>query len=280
MGVRSFDRKFGREFLRELPATPAVYLFKDGDGRVLYAGKAKDVRRRLQTYRSAGRRKTHRKMRALVRAAASLEVRLQPSEREALLLENELIRTLRPPYNVDGAYSFLYPALGVGAREHQTLLCFTTRPEAYRELPLRWYGCFRSRLRAQAAFDALSELLGLVGHVEPRSRLPRAPRLRGSRLVALRRVPAELREACAAFLAGESRELLPALAHLLVERARARREAALVEERLRLLHDFYTRDVSRLREALRAAGRGPGFVAQDERDPLFIAARSGAGEAP
>ena len=77
-----------------------MYLFADATGRVLYVGKAKDLRRRLAGYRNASRRKAHRKMRTLVRAAASLEVRPQLSETQALLLENELIRTLRPPYNV------------------------------------------------------------------------------------------------------------------------------------------------------------------------------------
>ena len=67
MGTGSFDRKFGAGLVRELPAEPAVYLFKDEDGTVLYAGKAKNVRRRMQGYRNAGRRKTQRKM---VRARA------------------------------------------------------------------------------------------------------------------------------------------------------------------------------------------------------------------
>src|SRR4029453_2100234 len=104
VGLRLFDGKFGSDRLRELPRQPGVYLFLDAKGRVLYAGKAKDLRRRLAGYRNASRRKAHRKMRTLVRLAASLEVRPQESETQALLLENQLIRTLRPPYNVDGAY--------------------------------------------------------------------------------------------------------------------------------------------------------------------------------
>ena len=45
--MKPFDRKFGEGWLRQLPAAPGVYLFKDQRGEVLYAGKAKDVRRRL-----------------------------------------------------------------------------------------------------------------------------------------------------------------------------------------------------------------------------------------
>ena len=112
--MRRFDRKFGADLVRELPESPAVYLFKDEAGQVLYAGKARNIRRRLASYRTAGRRKAHRKMRSLVREAHSVEVRLQASERDALLAENELIRSLRPRYNVDGAFDFLYPAIGAG----------------------------------------------------------------------------------------------------------------------------------------------------------------------
>ena len=188
VGSVSFDRKFGAGLVGELPAAPAVYLFKDAGGNVLYAGKAKNIRRRLQGYRNATARKAHRKMRRLVRAASALEVRLQPSERDALLLENELIRTLRPRFNVDGAYSFLYPAIGIGVRGGRAFLCFTTRIAAFSELELRWYGSFRSRPRTLAAFEALVELLELIGHREPSSRLRGVPRIRGSRTVAFRRI--------------------------------------------------------------------------------------------
>jgi hypothetical protein len=82
LGVRSarvatslFDPNIGADRIRELPCGPGVYLFRDASGRVLYAGRAKDLRRRLAGYRTASRRKAQRKMRTLVREAASLEVR-------------------------------------------------------------------------------------------------------------------------------------------------------------------------------------------------------------
>jgi len=273
VAVRRFDRKFGSGFLRELPESPAVYLFKDEAGEVLYAWKAKNVRRRLASYRNAGRRKAHRKMRALVREAHSLEVRLADSEEAALLLENELIRSLRPRYNVDGAYDFLYPAIGTGRHDDQLLLCFSSHPEAFAALGLRWHGTFRPRHRARSAFDALVNLLARLGHLEPRSRQPEAPRLRGSRLVALRRVPPPFLGDIRRFLDGDSDALLERLFVALLERAGARHEAAEVHDALRSLRSFHRRDVLRLRAALRATGRRPGFVPQAERDALFIQAR-------
>lgn len=271
--MKPFDAKFGAEWLRQQPSAPAVYLFKDAHGEVLYAGKAKDVRRRLESYRNATRRKAHRKMRALVRAASTLEVRLVATEREALLVENELIRTLRPPYNVDGAFSFLYPAIGLGTRGSQVLLGFSTEPDAWRELELRWYGSFRSRRRALGAFDALVELLAFLAHREPHSRLPRVARRRGSRLVAFRQLDPDLVEMIRQLLAGESRAAVAEFSLRLLEKAAARHEAERVEERLRLLAAFYDSDLVKLREALRAAGRSASFVPQHERDVLFLAQR-------
>jgi predicted GIY-YIG superfamily endonuclease len=272
MGARAFDKKFGEKTLLEMPRSPGVYLFRDAVGRVLYAGKAKDLRRRLTGYRNASRRKAHRKMRALVRQAASLEVRPQATETQALLLENELIRTLRPPFNVEGAFSFLYPALGVGRDGQRTLVAFTSAPEVWNHLGLRWHGCFRSRARARQAFEALVALFGHLGHREPVSRLPAAPRRRGSRLEAFRQLPPDLPEAADEFLSGESTDLLARLFERLLESASARREATLVEQQLQRLRDFWHREVAALRRALEQAGR-TGWVPGEERDALFIAAR-------
>lgn len=279
MGVRGFDRKFGADFVRELPEAPAVYLFKDAAGTVLYAGKARNVRKRLASYRTTSRRRAQRKLRALVREAHALEVRVQPSERDALLLENELIRTLRPRYNVDGAFHFLYPAIGTGAEGAQLRLCFTTDPGAYATLGLRWHGTFRPRARARDAFDALVGLLGRIGHLEPRTCLPEVPRLRGSRLVAVRRTPERMLSGIRAFLDGDSDALLSELFALLLERRGARHDAAAVQAALETLQAFYRRDVLRLQAALRAADRPARFVPQAERDALFIEARMADGRA-
>lgn len=277
MGQTRFDRKFGSDFLAELPTSPAVYLFRDETGDVLYVGKAKNARRRLAQYRSATRRKAHRKMRTLVREAARIEVRPQASESVALLVENELIRTLRPPFNVEGAFDFLYPAIGTGSHEGRLVLCFTSEPAAFEALGLEWHGAFRPRWRAREAFDALCTLFGHLGHPEPASRLPARPDRRGARVFAARRVPAAFLAHARRFLDGEDDVLLAETATALLERAGARLEAAAVEEALRGLADFQRTDVRRLREAREAVGWSDRFVPSSERDALFIRSRCGVG---
>lgn len=277
MGLKRFDRKFGAEFCGDLPASPGVYLFKNSDDVVLYVGKAKNLRRRLQGYRIASRRKAHHKMRALVREATAIEIRPTDSERRALLLENELIRSLRPAYNVDGAFFFLYPAIGVCRADGQTTLCFTTSRESYEAWPFAWYGTFRSRRRAKEAFDAMVTLISYLGHLEPSSRLSGFPRIRGSRIVGVRRLAPELVAILEAYWAGHDRGAVAQLAEWLLERPAARRDASEIQGALRLLDAFYLRDVERLARALRSAGKGLSFVPQQERDALLIECNSGDG---
>ena len=270
MGVKLFDRKFAAALEDGLPTCPGVYLFHSADGEVLYVGKAVNLRKRLANYRNASRRKVHRKMRALVREATTLELRPLDSERSALLLENQLIRSLRPPYNVDGAYSFLYPAIGMSTRPEHQLFCFTTEPAHWSALEFQWFGVFRSRPRTKEAFDVLIETLSLLAHIEPKSRMPSHRPLRGSRLVAFRRFDSDLRDQMARFLGGETSEPLAYLAEALLEKPRARRESEHVQECLQSLDSFYSSDLRKLHEALVHAGTGGTFISQEQRDSLFI----------
>jgi excinuclease ABC subunit C len=269
-----FDKKFGADFLSSVPPSPGVYVFRDRDDAMLYVGKSSDLRRRLRSYRNASRRKVHRKMLYLVRDATSIEIRQTKTEQEALLLENELIRTERPPHNVEGAFSFLYPAIGLIRMDKRTQLVFTAHPERWSEHgDLRLFGVFRSRLRTREAFDALVDLLLRLGHREPRSRFPETPKDKGSRLVGIRRLDCHLVDALEGFLSGSSREFLTQLTRRLLERADARHEAAQVEETLHTLADFYTVDARKLFEARQKVGWGSSFVPQKERDALFIKAK-------
>lgn len=271
---RRFDRKFGDDFVARLPRSPGVYLFRDAEGRVVYVGKAKDLRRRLSSYRRAGRRKAHRKMRRLVREARSIEVRPVETEEQALLLESALIRELAPRLNVDGAFSFLYPAIGVRHTKARTLLCFTTAPSEWASLELAWFGVFRSRRRAKHAFDTLVELLAIVGHRERTSKLGPRPDVRGSRLAGVRQLSAALVSALETWLSGESMAGLSALSRALLERPSARDDAAVVEAALHDLRAFFDADLRPLRDAMERCGKPGTFVPQSERDALFIRARA------
>jgi excinuclease ABC subunit C len=87
--------------LRDVPHKPGVYLMKDRLKRVIYVGKARDLRKRLGQYFIPSRRLTaDLKTRALLDSVWDFEIHLVRNEPEALLLEGKLIKEFRPKYNV------------------------------------------------------------------------------------------------------------------------------------------------------------------------------------
>ncbi len=96
--------------LESLPKAPGVYQFKNGAGRVIYVGKAKILRNRVRSYFQNYRRGAgDAKLRALVEKIADVEVIITDSDVEALILENTLIKKLKPRYNVNLKDDKTYP---------------------------------------------------------------------------------------------------------------------------------------------------------------------------
>ncbi|MDL9979915.1 excinuclease ABC subunit UvrC [Microbacterium candidum] len=94
----------------EIPTDPGVYRFRDRDGRILYVGKAKNLRARLSNY-FAPLRTLHERTRRMVTTAASVEWTVVGSDVEALQLEYMWIQEFSPPFNVrykdDKSYPFM-----------------------------------------------------------------------------------------------------------------------------------------------------------------------------
>ena len=82
-----------------LPLSPGVYQFLDKNGTVIYVGKAKSLRKRVSSYFVQNRDHTP-KVRVLVRQIVEIRHFVVNSEQDALLLENSLIKTLQPRYNI------------------------------------------------------------------------------------------------------------------------------------------------------------------------------------
>src|SRR5437868_3683299 len=90
-----------RNKLSQLPHKPGIYLMKDRFGRVVYVGKARNLRKRVSQYFHPSRRQGwDLKLNALVEAVHDLDVHVVRSEPEALLLEGKLIKEFHPRYNV------------------------------------------------------------------------------------------------------------------------------------------------------------------------------------
>lgn len=89
-----------RLLVRASPQAPGVYRWLDADGKLLYVGKAKNLRKRLQSYLRASTRLDTVRGRDLRDRMAGLELTVTDTELEALVLEMHLIRSLKPRYNV------------------------------------------------------------------------------------------------------------------------------------------------------------------------------------
>ena len=87
-----------KEKLKLLPSAPGVYLMKDAQGRVVYVGKAIDLKKRVQTY--LNEKDDRYQVRFLMARVADIEFVVTDSEKAAFLLENTLIKKHKPRYNI------------------------------------------------------------------------------------------------------------------------------------------------------------------------------------
>ena len=88
------------EKIRLMPAAPGVYLMRDAGGEIIYVGKARSLRQRVRSYFGASGDSRYQ-VRFLMARVADIDIVLTDTEKEALLLENTLIKQHRPRYNLE-----------------------------------------------------------------------------------------------------------------------------------------------------------------------------------
>ena len=94
----------GRDFFRQLPARPGVYLMRDARETVLYVGKAKNLRKRLCSYRVANPDRMPRRHLRMLQVVERIELQECADESSALARESELLRALKPKFNRAGTW--------------------------------------------------------------------------------------------------------------------------------------------------------------------------------
>ena len=148
---REFDTK---SFLKQLTERPGVYRMYDAAGNVLYVGKARNLKKRVTSYfRKSG---LAPKTEALVSRIDSIEVTITSSETEALLLEQNLIKYLRPPYNIllrdDKSYHYIYLS------SHDDYPSLTFRRGRTKKGGGTWYGPFPSSGAVKESLNILQKI--------------------------------------------------------------------------------------------------------------------------
>ena len=135
-----------------IPDAPGAYLFRDADGRVIYVGKARSLRKRLSNYWG---RDLHPRTAAMAAAATSVEWILASTEVDALLLEYNLIQEHRPRFNVryrdDKSYPYL--ALTVGERWPRAQVLRGSKRKN-----VRYFGPFGHAYAIRETLDALTRV--------------------------------------------------------------------------------------------------------------------------
>ena len=142
-----------QEKLESLPAGPGVYQHKDAQGKVLYVGKAKSLRSRVRSYFQKSRSLDPR-IEQMLSKATDLEIIVTDSEVEALILEANLIKKLKPRYNVNLKDDKSYPYIVVTNEPFPRV--FVTRQ--IRRDGSRYFGPYTDVKNVRAALKAVRDL--------------------------------------------------------------------------------------------------------------------------
>ncbi len=142
---------------KNFPTSPGVYLMKGSRGKILYVGKAKNLRARLGSY-FRGEAGHTVKTAALVGRIEAVDVLLTASEKEALLLESSLIKKHRPRYNVVLKDDKNYILFKLDKRSEYPRLAFTRRVERD---GATYFGPFTSAAAARATWKELGRIFPL-----------------------------------------------------------------------------------------------------------------------
>ncbi len=151
------------EKLKELPNSAGVYQYFDKDGRLLYIGKAKVLKNRVKSYfkftpHLAPADKLGARIYKMISEVTSLEWIVAPNEHDALILENSLIKQLKPKYNILLRDDKTYPYIYIDNSEDFPRLEITRRIQKSKQI--KYFGPYSTGARDM--LDSIYEIVPLV----------------------------------------------------------------------------------------------------------------------
>ncbi len=142
--------------LEALPARPGVYLLKNAKGKVIYVGKAKSLRSRVRTYFRGGDERMQ--IAFLMKRVADFETLVTETEKEALILENNLIKQYKPRYNIRLKDDKSYVSVKVTLADDWPRVLVTRK---IRKDGSRYFGPFHSAVSVRETLDTIRRVIPL-----------------------------------------------------------------------------------------------------------------------
>src|SRR5881628_459054 len=147
--------------LKELPDRPGVYMHKNAEGEVIYVGKARNLRNRVQSY-LVGRGARDAKTMTLINEIDGIDFVTTNNELEAILLENNLIKTHQPRYNILLRDDKTYPYIKVTTSEAYPRVALT-RPCLYYDMHQCLGPCVVGLTTSQAYREMVDDVVLFLG---------------------------------------------------------------------------------------------------------------------
>jgi len=145
-----------KEKIANLPQTSGVYIFKDAQGKIIYIGKAKSLKKRAQSYFT---RDLSTKTQVMVAKIADLEYRLAPSEAQAQILEASLVKENQPQYNISLKDDKSFPWLRITNEEFPIVSIFRRKGRQKNDTSL-YFGPYANVKLLRQALKIIRRIFG------------------------------------------------------------------------------------------------------------------------
>ena len=145
-----------KEKIANLPQASGVYIFKNAQGKIIYIGKAKSLKKRVQTYFS---RDLSTKTQAMVEKIADLEYQLTPSEAQAQILEASLVKENQPQYNISLKDDKSFPWIKITGEEFP-IVSIARRKGRNKNDTALYFGPYTNVKLLRQAFKVMRKVFG------------------------------------------------------------------------------------------------------------------------